>query len=461
VTIRLRTLVALAATLLAAASLAGGAAGRPFEAPGPNGTPTITGVPQQGQTLTGHNGSWFCNPGPCTYAFQWQRCTGGCVDIAGASEQDYLVTADDVGLKLRVAVTATNYDCNALNQDCRFSSVTNWSSQTSTITADPFAPPSATAPPTVSGLLREGETLTASQGSWRGNPDRFAYSWQRCNAAGGGCAPTGAAASSYVLDEADAGSTLRVVVTATNDFGSGSSTSATTGVVAAAPKVAPVAPSSVAPPTIVGDAYEGGTVSALPGTWSGTPTLAYTYQWQRCDGSGAVCSDLDGETSRDYSISDDDSRRTLKVVVTASNSAGSATAASPASALVGPPGIVLLESGSYSIPASSVTPPARLVVDKIVLPVRLRSRAAFALRVHVDDSRAYVVRDATVGVRGTKPGTVSSPAAAPTADDGWVAFTLKPAKRLKLGRGRKLTLAIQARTPAGAAVRYQVAIRLY
>jgi hypothetical protein len=458
--IRLRTLLALAATLLAAASLAGGAAARPFEEPHPNGQPTITGVPQENQTLTGHNGSWFCNPGPCVYTFQWQRNTGGVyLDIAGATNQDYVASADDVGFQLRVAVTATNYDCNALNQDCRYVSRTNWSAPTIPIAPDPFAPPHATAPPTVTGKAQEGETLTATQGSWRAGPDHFSYSWERCK--GAACAAIGGATTSvYALVEGDVGSTVRVVVTASNVFGSGTSTSAPTAIVAAAPKVAPVPPSSVALPTIVGDPYEGGSVTALPGTWSGTPSLAYAYRWQRCDASGAACADIAGATAGTYAISPADSRRTLRVVVTASNTVGSAKASSPPSALVGPAGIVLLDSGSYSIPASSVTAPAQLVIDRIVVPTRLRSRAAFSVSVHVDDTRAYVVRDASAVVHGVKAGLVSRPAAARTADDGWVAFRLKPTKRLKLGRGRTLALAIEARTPDGAVVKHLVSIPL-
>ena len=45
-------------------------------------------------------------------------------------------------------------------------------------------------------------------------------------------------------------------------------------------------PQSTALPTISGSAAIGQTLSAVPGAWLGFPT-AYTYQWQRCDGTGA------------------------------------------------------------------------------------------------------------------------------------------------------------------------------
>ena len=48
-------------------------------------------------------------------------------------------------------------------------------------------PPTPRAP-TVSGTARQGQTLTASSGSWSGTlPITYAYLWQLCNAGGTGC----------------------------------------------------------------------------------------------------------------------------------------------------------------------------------------------------------------------------------------------------------------------------------
>src|SRR6266536_4469668 len=94
--------------------------------------------------------------------------------------------------------------------------------------------PSNTSLPTISGTAREGETLTASSGSWSGTtPINFSYRWQRCNSGGGSCSNiSGASSQTYKLVHADVGHTMRVSVTATNGDGSANAVSGATGVVA-------------------------------------------------------------------------------------------------------------------------------------------------------------------------------------------------------------------------------------
>lgn len=72
--------------------------------------PTISGTPQQNQTLSATHGTWSGGQ-PQTYAYQWRRCdsTGGsCFDIGGATASTHVASADDVGHTLRVRVTARN-----------------------------------------------------------------------------------------------------------------------------------------------------------------------------------------------------------------------------------------------------------------------------------------------------------------------------------------------------------------
>ncbi len=102
--------------------------------------------------------------------------------------------------------------------------------------APPQSPPANTAPPTIVGPTSLGQVLTAANGTWSNGPTGFVYQWQRCNSGGANCAAIGGATDpTYMLVSGDVGNTIRVVVTATNEVGSGSATSVQTAVVLAAP----------------------------------------------------------------------------------------------------------------------------------------------------------------------------------------------------------------------------------
>lgn len=72
--------------------------------------PAITGTAASGQTLTASTGGWT-GTAPIAYAYQWQRCasTGVCSNIPGATASTYGVTAADVGSRLKVVVSASNW----------------------------------------------------------------------------------------------------------------------------------------------------------------------------------------------------------------------------------------------------------------------------------------------------------------------------------------------------------------
>ena len=118
-----------------------------------------------------------------------------------------------------------------------------------------------------------------------------------------------------------AAGTLAVVVLLGLAAGAGASSQAT-------------APSNTSPPTISGTAQKGQRLHADPGSWTGTQPIHFGYRWQRCSARGTSCSNISGATDNDYTLTNADVGRTVRVVVTATNSAGSSTAASSPSAVV-------------------------------------------------------------------------------------------------------------------------------
>jgi hypothetical protein len=81
---------------------------KPKFAPSSTAAPQILGTAMLGYTLTAAVGTWT-GDAPITYAVRWQRCdaTGaGCATVS--SKRSYRVTADELGSRLRLAVTATN-----------------------------------------------------------------------------------------------------------------------------------------------------------------------------------------------------------------------------------------------------------------------------------------------------------------------------------------------------------------
>lgn len=219
--------------------------------------------------------------------------------------------------------------------------------------------PLADSPPTVSGTAQQGDTLTAVNGSWQDDPVSYGYQWQDCTAdtctdIGGANDPT------YVLASSDVGRSVDVVVTATNLAGSGGATSVTTAAVIA---LAPVASS---PPSVTGTLQQGSTLTAGRGTWSNSPTT-YTYQWQDCS---AACTSIIGATNATYTLGSGDVGNPLDVVVTATNTGGSAAASSARTAAVlAPTPVVVTATTPTTSPTAPTTTPTRPIAPTAVLAV--------------------------------------------------------------------------------------------
>ena len=281
------------------------------------------------------------------------------------------------------------------------------------VSASAQAAPRPTGEPTISGTPVVGNTLTASDGSFSGTrPFKYTFRWLRCPASGSGgngegCTViSGATFKSYIVRQADVGHRLRVRVSVANSEGTATETSNATAIV----RAAPVRPANTAPPTITGTPQVGQTLTATNGTWTGQP-ITFTYQWRRCNSSGGSCADIGGATSKTYTLTTVDQGNTLRVRVTARNSAGTASATSAPTAV-----ILKAEAPSgATVQISEVSLPNRLLIDRVqFLPQPLRSRRTFTARFHVSDSRNHSVQGALVFVVALPFGTTTTPPEAAT-----------------------------------------------
>ena len=221
-----------------------------------------------------------------------------------------------------------------------------------------------------------------------------------------------------------------------------------TGLAAGSAAQANYAPQNSAAPTISGTPQVGQTLTAGPGTWNSDTTPTYTYQWQRCDTAGNNCAAITGANAQTYTVQAADVDKTLRVVVTAKNPTGSTSATSSQTAVVsqpGPAGAIKTTQGATSIPASSVSLPERLIINGVKYnPSVLTTRNAFTMRVHVVDTRGYLVRDALVKVTALPYAWAKSPTEVRTGLDGWATMTIVPTRNMPLSRSA-LVMFVRAR----------------
>lgn len=410
-------------------------------APTSSVAPTVAGTARQGQVLTVSPGTWT-GTGTIAYTYQWKRCdTSGqsCVDASSVIAQNTItLTAADVGTTIRAVVIATTSAGSASATSAPSPTVVSINA------------PALTTIPAVAGIGREGETLTATAGTWAGSGLAFTYKWRRCDQAGENCVDASAPVTqnTVTLQGADTGKTMRVVVTATSSGGSATATSEPTPVV-----VKKDAPVNTAVPTIAGTAREGQVLTVANGTWNATGAIAYAYQWKRCDAAGQACVDASAVIAQHgITLAAADVGKTIRAVVIATNAAGSATATSTATAVIvtkdatAPSTGGTLPSGTGPLTIAQVTAPNRLVMPKVTpVPSRVTSRAVFVLQVKVTDAQGRAVEGAVVAALPL-PTAWARGGKATTGADGRVAIEIRPTAKLSLKRGT-LAVFLQATKP--------------
>jgi hypothetical protein len=255
--------------------------------------PQISGRAIAGETLSCSTGSWSASPTPA-YGYQWTREH---VPIAGADTATYRIPPADEGHTLYCEVTATNLAGSA---------------STGSVGVTIAATPANTSPPQVTGTVRAGEALACSPGSWSGTPTpNLTYQWLREEVP-----IPGATQPTYRIQTADEGHQLACQVKAANSAGNAAAVSV--------PVLVPSLPIEYVLPQITGNPVLGETLACSTGSWAGTPSPTFTYQWLR----EAV--PIPGTTQSTYRVSAADEGRQLACEVTARNSAGASVAISQA-----------------------------------------------------------------------------------------------------------------------------------
>ena len=291
--------------------------------------------------------------------------------------------------------------------------------------ASPAAAPVNVDPPTITGTARQGEALTAQNGTWDNSPTEFRYRWLRCNQLGNSCVLLAADGKTYRVGQADVGHTLRVRVTAINADGSTNARSEQTDVVAS--NAAPL--NNTSRPTISGEARVGQELTATEGTWTGNPT-SFAFQWQRCDVDALTCANVVGATGRTYGVRLADLGFRLRVEVTARTDNRSGTATSNATAIVVP-----------TTPITNRRPTLRII------SVRFTGARVYA-RFRVCDDTA---RNLAILVTETRPGVRAAnrrfATRVPPKPCGAYTRSWLPAQRFR-GPGR-YTVTLRARDVSG------------
>ncbi len=281
---------------------------------GPNtsasGRPTVSGTPEVGQTLRAATSGIADEDGleHATFSFQWFRSDAtDNVEIAGATNDNYTLVADDEGKTITVKVSFAD---DAGNPE----------TLTSAPTAAMVETPPNTSPsgrPTVGGTPEVGQTLSADTSGVSDEDGlehvTFSFRWFRSDATDN-VEIAGATNDNYTLVADDEGKTITVRVSFADDAGNPETlTSAPTAAVVETPPNT----SASGRPTVSGTPKVGYTLSADTSGVSDEDGLngsAFSYQWLRNDGTADT--EISRATGPKYTLTPSDVGKTIKIRMT-------------------------------------------------------------------------------------------------------------------------------------------------
>ena len=278
---------------------------------GATGSPTISGTPQVGQTLTLGTSEIADADGlthaSYTYLYQWIRNNA---EIAGETESTYTLVSADQGQTIKVKVSFTD---DANNAESRTSAATV------AVAPRPNRPP--TGEPTINGTPQVRRTLMVDT-SEIADADGletavFRYQWFATT----GLATVefhGETSSTYTLGPLSEGLAIKVKVSFTDDRGHSETltSAATETVIAADPNSEPTGL-----PAINGTPQVGETLTADTSPIDdedGLTNATFEYQWI------AGGSDIDGATGSSYLLTSSEQGQTIQVRVTFTDDADNA-----------------------------------------------------------------------------------------------------------------------------------------
>jgi hypothetical protein len=251
--------------------------------------PIVSGITWRGENLTTTDGVWE-GTGVITFAYQWLR---NGLAISGANENVYTLVAEDDYSFISCLVMAID--------------ATGQESKISNIVGEVLGALELLSAPIISGNTFVGDTLTSTDGTWKGRPTiTFAYQWRRNSVD-----ILGATNSTYILVGADYANSIDCVVTATNPVGDLEASSN-----ALAP-IQGILPTNEIAPVISGVAERGEILTSTTGTWNYTESISYGYQWKR-DNVNIL-----GATENTYLLVEADDYTFITCLVTATDPIGS------------------------------------------------------------------------------------------------------------------------------------------
>ena len=253
------------------------------------GAPTIDGTARVGETLTALANGITDEDGldDVSYSYQWVSNDGTTdTDIQDATDSAYTLTDSDEGKAIKVKVSFTD--------DAGHEETLTSAAATAAVAAKPNSP--ATGLPAIGGTPQVGETLTADTSGITDADGltNVSYSYQWIRSDNGAAADIGGqTASTYTLADSDAGKTIKVRVSFTDDADHEETlTSAATDTVAATKPGVPGHPKVFPHDAEALDVYW-----EAPASDGGSDITGYKVQWKESADSWETPADVSEATA--------------------------------------------------------------------------------------------------------------------------------------------------------------------